>query len=153
MGWTWAPMHACMHACTTVQALHFGSDKYQETYIHVYLCIYMWRFLVSFCEQRTKEYTGPKLHNELCSLTASGCLCYTADMPPVSHSRHICYVRQQECLLCHTADMSAVSHTADVSVGHTAEMSAVSHSRHVCCVPQQIILRSHTADVFAASHS
>ena len=45
------------------------------------------------------------------------------------HSRHVCCVTQQTCLLCHTADMSAVS-----------------HGRHVCCATQQACLLSHTAD-------
>ena len=35
-------------------------------------------------------------------------LCHTADMPAVSHSRHVWCVTQQTCLLCDTADMSAV---------------------------------------------
>ena len=74
---------------------------------------------------------------QLCCVTKQTCLLsHTADMSPVSHSRHVCRVAQQTCLLCHTADMSAVS-----------------HSRHACCVTQQTCLLYHTGDMSAVSHN
>ena len=89
------------------------------------------------------------------------CVASRRGMSAVSHSRHVCCVSQQTCLLCHTADMSAVSHSRHVCcvtqqtclLCHTADMSAVSHSRHVCCVPQQTCLLCDTADMSAVSHS
>ena len=46
-----------------------------------------------------------------------------------AHSRHVCCLTQQTCLLRHTADVSAVS-----------------HGRHVCCVTQPTCLLSHTSN-------
>ena len=48
---------------------------------------------------------------------------------PVSHSRHVCCVTQQEGLLCHTANTSAVS-----------------RGRHGCCVTRQTWLLCHTSE-------
>ena len=50
-------------------------------------------------------------------------------MSAVSHSRHVCRLTQQTCLLCHTADISVAS-----------------HSRHVCCVTSFTPLK--TSDYF-----
>ena len=55
---------------------------------------------------------------------------------PGPHSRHVCCVTQQTCLLSDTADMSAVR-----------------HSRHVCCGTQQICLLCNTMDMSAVRHS
>ena len=62
-----------------------------------------------------------------------------------THSRHVCCVKKQTCLLCETMDMSAVCHSRHVCyvtqqtclLCNTADMSAVRHSRHICCVTQQ----------------
>ena len=73
---------------------------------------------------------------------------------PWRHSRHVCCVTQQTCLLCDTADMSTVwqsSHVCCVTqktclLCHTEDTTAVWHSLHVCCVTRQTCLLWDTAD-------
>ena len=85
-------------------------------------------------------------------------------MSAVSHSRQVCCVLQQTCLLCDTADsvccvtqqtMPAVSHSRHWVCVTQQTLSAVAHSRH-CCVTQQTVsavshgehcLLCHTADI------
>ena len=74
----------------------------------------------------------------------------------VSHSRHVCCVTQQKCLLCCTDDM--VRHICCVTqytclLRHAADTSAISNSRHVCCVTQQTCLLSRTAGMSVVSRS
>ena len=134
-------------------------------------CIYTYIYMAASCFfiiRKTKESTR--------KLTERAWFSDDVQLP-VLHSRHVCCVRQQKCLLCHTADMSAVANsrhaccvTADMSVVlhsrrvccvteqtcllcHTANMSAVSHSRQVCCVTQQTPLLCDAADISAVSHS
>ena len=73
-------------------------------------------------------------------------LCDTADMSDVAHSKEVCCVILQTCLLRHTVDMSAVSQQTCV-LCHTADVSSFQHSRHVCCVAQQTGLLRRTADM------
>ena len=57
-------------------------------------------------------------------------------MSAVWHSKHVCCLTQQTCLLWDTADMVAGR-----------------HSRYVCCVTNQTCLLCDTADMSAMSHS
>ena len=59
-------------------------------------------------------------------------LCDAAHMSAVWHSRHVCCVTQQKCLMFHSADMSTVW-----------------HSSCVFCVTQQTRLLRATADMSA----
>ena len=100
---------------------------------------------------------------------ACGLFC-TADMPAVSHSKHVYCVKQQTCpavshsrdlcrvtdhmcLLCHTAEMFVASHSRLLLLCHTADMSAVSQGGHVGCVTQQSCLVCRTADMSGVSQS
>ena len=60
-------------------------------------------------------------------------LCHTADMPAVSHGRHVCCVTRQTSMLRHAADRCAAP-----------------RSRRVCCVTQQTCLLCNAADMSAA---
>ena len=73
--------------------------------------------------------------------------------PALSHSRNVCRVTQQTCLLSNTADMSSGSCGRHVLLCHTVAMSAMSHSGHVSCVTQQTCMLWHTADVSAVWHN
>ena len=75
--------------------------------MHMHIYTYIWQFL-DCCKNNSPP---------------NNCGMNCESPYPGPHSRHVCYVTQQTCLLCVTADMSAVQ-----------------HSRHVCCVTQQTCL-------------
>ena len=78
----------------------------------------------------------------------------------VRHSRHVCCLAQQTCLLRHTADMSAAQQSGQ-SFCVTQKTCLPCDTAHICCVSQQACLLWDTADMssmqhqtlFVASHS
>ena len=120
-------------------------------YIHLYLkenifVMYTCMYIDTGCDLEAGQGQLMKACGQQLMLKLLRRLCHAARMSAVWHSRHVCCLTQQTCLLCCAADISAVHHSRLVCCV-TADMSAVSHSRHVCIVTQQKCLLCHAADM------
>ena len=94
-------------------------------------------FFVAGGDTKPRLCVGSHSRHVCCVAQQTCLLCHTAEISASPHSRHVCVccVTQQTALLCHTADMTAVSQQTCL-LCHTADTSAVPHSRHVCCDTQ-----------------
>ena len=94
-------------------------------------------------------------HSRLvCCVIQQTCLLRdTADMSTVPHSKHVCCATQQTCLLCHEETMSAAWHSGHVCCETQQTRLFCDTARHLCCVTQQTCLLCDTGGMSAVRHS
>ena len=91
--------YICIHVYKNV---YIDMCIYMYTYIHIQMNIYIYIYTYgNFSLVIHKKTSVEQLQNPLKIHTSV----YTTDVSAVWHSRHVCCVTQQTCLLCLTTDM------------------------------------------------